>query len=110
MGYALAAFMLAYGLFEVPTGRWGDRYGSRGVLTRIVIWWSAVYRLDRRGHGTVDAGGRAVSVRRRRGGGLSQRGAGARPLVSASQRGMAQGLMLTAAQIGAAVAPPVASC
>ena len=27
-------------LFEIPTGRWGDRYGSRGVLTRIVIWWS----------------------------------------------------------------------
>ncbi len=22
------------------TGGWGDRYGSRGVLTRIVIWWS----------------------------------------------------------------------
>jgi len=38
LGYALAAFTLAYGLFEVPTGRWGDRFGSRGVLTRIVIW------------------------------------------------------------------------
>src|SRR5207237_1152825 len=25
---------------EVPTGRWGDRFGSRGVLTRIVLWWS----------------------------------------------------------------------
>jgi MFS family permease len=27
-------------LFEVPTGRLGDRFGSRGVLTRIVLWWS----------------------------------------------------------------------
>jgi ACS family glucarate transporter-like MFS transporter len=35
------AFTLAYGLFEVPTGRLGDRFGSRGVLTRIVLWWSA---------------------------------------------------------------------
>lgn len=40
-GLILGAFTIAYGLFEVVTGRWGDRYGSRGVLTRIVIWWSA---------------------------------------------------------------------
>ncbi|MFN0056682.1 MAG: MFS transporter [Planctomycetales bacterium] len=40
MGYLFGAFTIAYGLFEVPTGRWGDRYGSRGVLTRIVLWWS----------------------------------------------------------------------
>src|SRR5690242_16354346 len=32
MGVVFAAFTVAYGLFEVPTGRWGDRYGSRGVL------------------------------------------------------------------------------
>src|SRR5436190_571462 len=37
----LMAFTLAYGLFEIPTGSWGDRYGSRRVLTRIVLWWSA---------------------------------------------------------------------
>ncbi len=40
MGFVHAAFTLAYAVFEIPTGRWGDRYGSRGVLTRIVIWWS----------------------------------------------------------------------
>src|SRR6478609_6603407 len=41
MGFVFAAFTLSYGLFEIPTGRWGDRYGSRGVLARIVVWWSA---------------------------------------------------------------------
>src|SRR4029077_15137336 len=41
MGFVFGAFTIAYGLFEVVTGRWGDRYGSRGVLTRIVVWWSA---------------------------------------------------------------------
>jgi MFS family permease len=41
MGLVSMAFTLAYGLFEIPTGRWGDRYGSRRVLTRIVLWWSA---------------------------------------------------------------------
>ena len=40
MGLVFAAFTLAYAVFEIPTGRWGDRYGSRGVLTRIVLWWS----------------------------------------------------------------------
>src|SRR5437016_12759253 len=41
MGFIFGAFTVAYGLFEIPTGRWGDRFGSRGVLTRIVLWWSA---------------------------------------------------------------------
>lgn len=40
MSFVFGAFTIAYGLFEVPAGRWGDRYGSRGVLTRIVLWWS----------------------------------------------------------------------
>jgi sugar phosphate permease len=41
MGWVQSAFTIAYGLFEIPTGSWGDRYGSRGVLARIVLWWSA---------------------------------------------------------------------
>ena len=40
-GWVLGAFVLAYGLFEVPTGAMGDRSGQRGVLTRVVLWWSA---------------------------------------------------------------------
>ncbi len=39
-GWILGAFVLAYGLFEIPTGALGDRIGQRRVLTRIVIWWS----------------------------------------------------------------------
>lgn len=40
MGFVFSAFTLAYGLFEIPTGAWGDRIGTRKVLTRIVLWWS----------------------------------------------------------------------
>src|SRR5262249_38555042 len=40
-GLVGVAFQIAYGVFEPTTGHWGDRYGSRRVLTRIVIWWSA---------------------------------------------------------------------
>jgi MFS family permease len=39
-GWIIGAFVLAYGLFEVPTGAMGDRAGQRKVLTRIVLWWS----------------------------------------------------------------------
>jgi MFS family permease len=40
-GIVLSAFVLSYGLFEIPTGMMGDRSGQRAVLTRIVLWWSA---------------------------------------------------------------------
>jgi len=40
-GWVLGAFVLAYGIFEIPTGAMGDRVGQRRVLTRIVVWWSA---------------------------------------------------------------------
>jgi ACS family glucarate transporter-like MFS transporter len=41
MGLVFSAFTLAYALFEMPTGAWGDRVGTRRVLTRIVAWWSS---------------------------------------------------------------------
>lgn len=36
----LAAFQLAYALFEVPSGWLGDTRGPRQTLLRVVIWWS----------------------------------------------------------------------
>jgi MFS transporter, ACS family, glucarate transporter len=41
MGIVFSSFTATYALFEIPTGWWADRNGSRYVLTRIVIWWSA---------------------------------------------------------------------
>lgn len=40
-GWILGAFVLAYGIFEIPTGALGDRGGQRSVLMRVVLWWSA---------------------------------------------------------------------
>jgi MFS family permease len=40
MSFVFSAFTLAYAIFEIPTGWWGDRVGTRRVLTRIVTWWS----------------------------------------------------------------------
>ncbi len=41
MSWVFSAFGIAYALFEVPTAWWADRRGTRRVLTRIVLWWSA---------------------------------------------------------------------
>src|SRR5205085_3151064 len=39
-GWVLAAFALAYALFEIPSGALGDRIGPRAVFIRIVLMWS----------------------------------------------------------------------
>jgi MFS transporter, ACS family, glucarate transporter len=39
-GWVLAAFALAYAVFEIPSGLLGDRIGPRKVFIRIVLWWS----------------------------------------------------------------------
>ena len=39
-GWVLSAFVTCYALFEIPSGYLGDRLGPRGVLLRIVLWWS----------------------------------------------------------------------
>lgn len=40
MGLVFSVFTLAYSLFEMPLGYWGDRAGPRIVLTSVVIAWS----------------------------------------------------------------------
>jgi MFS family permease len=41
MGFVFSVFALSYGLFEVPMGWLGDRWGQRNTMTRIVACWSA---------------------------------------------------------------------
>jgi MFS family permease len=41
LGWVFSVFAIAYGIFEIPGGWMGDRFGPRIVLTRIVVWWSA---------------------------------------------------------------------
>lgn len=101
----LMAFTLAYGLFEVPTGRWGDLIGGRRVLTRISLWWSAFTALT----GACNGLWMMVTVRFLFGAGE----AGAFPNVarvlsrwfSDGERGRAQGIFVAASQAGGALAP-----
>jgi MFS family permease len=99
------AFALSYALFEIPTGRWGDRYGSRGVLTRIVIWWSVFTAM------TGASVGFAMLVVVRFLFGAGEAGAlpnGARVLrewFPDSSRARAQGIVTAAMLLGGAAAP-----
>jgi MFS family permease len=109
MSWIFNAFILSYCFFEVPTGNWGDRYGSRGVLTRVVLWWSAFTALT----GAVGMFWVLLVVRFLFGAGE----AGAIPnsaRISArwfppASRGSVQGYIITAALVGGAVANPVAA-
>src|SRR6187401_233487 len=40
MGILLGAWLIAYGLFQVPCGLIGDRLGARLLLTLLVVCWS----------------------------------------------------------------------
>jgi sugar phosphate permease len=107
--FVAMAFTLAYGIFEIPTGRWGDTIGARRILTRISLWWSLFTALTgactglwsllvvRFLFGAGEAGGYPNAARV-----LSR-------WIPDYERGRAQGLMLTAGQFGGVIAPTIAA-
>jgi MFS family permease len=109
MSYVLMAFTLAYGLFQVPTGHWGDRIGARAVLTRMAVCWSIFTALTAACTGLVSL----LVVRFLFGAGQ----AGALPNVArviarwfpAAERGRIQGLVQTAMVLGATASPVLAA-
>lgn len=104
-GWVLGAFILSYGLFEIPTGALGDRFGGRGVLTRIVLWWSVFTALT----GMTSAFVPLLIVRFLFGAGE----AGAYPNMAGvvsrwfatRERAVAQGFIWGASRAGGALAP-----
>jgi ACS family glucarate transporter-like MFS transporter len=107
-GFVLGAFTLAYGMFEVVTGHWGDRYGSRGVLTRIVVWWSVFTALT----GAAIGLGSLLVVRFLFGAGEAGALPNAARVVTRwfppEARGLARGVVITSTNIGGSLAPIVA--
>ena len=109
LSFVHMAFTLAYGIFEIPTGRWGDRIGARKVLVRITLCWSLFTALTGASFGLYSL----LIVRFLFGAGE----AGAYPNVARvlsrwfpdSERGRAQGFVMTAGQLGGVVAPTLAA-
>jgi MFS transporter, ACS family, glucarate transporter len=105
MSYVYSAFTLAYALFEIPTGAWGDRIGTRRVLTRIVVWWSSFTMLT----AAAVSYGWLLLIRFLFGAGE----AGAFPNVArtfsrwfpVAERGTAQGVFFAGAHLGGGLTP-----
>ncbi len=104
-GLVTGAFAIAYALFEIPGGYFGDRFGARAMLTRIVLWWSAFTTLT----GFASKLWPLMIIRFFFGAGE----AGAYPTAStsvfrwfpSSERGRAFGVILLSSQLGGAIAP-----
>jgi MFS family permease len=104
-GWVLSVFMISYGLFEIPSGILGDRYGHRRVLARVVLWWSAFTALT----GAVAGYGTLVATRFLFGAGE----AGAYPNMTGTigrwfpplERARAQGVIWSASRVGGALSP-----
>ena len=105
MSIIFSAFTATYAIFEIPTGWWGDRRGTRVVLTRIVTWWSCFTGLT----ASAWSFSSLAAVRALFGGGE----AGAWPNVArtlsrwfpARERGTAQGIFFMGAHLGGGVTP-----
>lgn len=109
MSWVYNAFILAYCLFEVPTGHWGDRFGSRGVIARIVLWWSAFTALT----GVAVGLWSLVAMRFLFGAGEAGAFPNAARVVTrwfpAGERGRARAAITTTSLLGGAIAPPLAA-
>ena len=107
MGYVFSAFTFAYALFEVPSGWLADRFGARSMLTRIVVWWSALTAAT----GLAGGFGSLLAVRLLFGMGE----AGALPSTAraftrwlpARERGRAFGFTIMAGALGGAMTQPI---
>lgn len=109
MSYVFSAFAIAYASFEIPSAWWGQRVGTRRVLTRIVAWWSTFTMAT----GTVTSYQMMLVVRFLFGIGE----AGAWPNVARTfsrwipfaERGRAQGVFFAGAFLAGGLTPAVVS-
>jgi MFS family permease len=105
MSWVFSAFAVAYAAFEIPTAWWADRRGTRHVLTRIVLWWSAFTMLTAAAFSFVSL----LMIRFLFGGGE----AGAWPSaartfsrwVPRTERGRIQGIFFAGAHLAGGVTP-----
>jgi sugar phosphate permease len=107
MGYIFSAFTFAYALFEIPSGWFGDYFGTRKALTRIVLWWSTFTMLT-----ATTVGFKSLFlVRLLFGAGEAGAIPNSASTVSrwfpAAQRGRAMGGVCIGHAVGAAATPPI---
>lgn len=104
-GWVLGIFAISYGIFEIPTGVMGDKFGPRKILARIVIWWSVFTAL------TGFASSYVMLLVTRFLFGIGEAGAYPNSSIAISkwfpveERARAQSIIWTASRVGGALSP-----
>jgi sugar phosphate permease len=115
MGYLFAAWLLAYGLFQVPGGLVGDWLGARHLLTLLVLSWSLLLGAVAL-TGGVPAGGLLPLVLLLvlrflfgafQAGGFPGLARVIADWIPTPQRGFAQGTVWTCSRLGGFLGPPL---
>jgi len=105
LGYAFAAFSLAYALVEVPSGWLGDKIGPRKVLIRIALFWIAFTALTGLAWGLISLVVFRFFFGTGEAGAFPNIGRASREWFPFRERGFAQGMVWLSARWGGAVAP-----
>lgn len=104
-GWILAAFTISYGLFEIPTGLWGDRFGEKRVITRIVLGWSFFTALTGMAMGFVSLFTTRFLFGAAEAGAYPNTAIAIRKWFSVEQRARAQAVIWMASRVGGAITP-----
>lgn len=114
MGKVFSAFILAYGLFQVPGGWLGDRFGPRLVLAGAVLWWSAFTSLTAMVHifpSAIPVVWALAAIRFAMGAGEAAAWPNFNRTIAnwipQKERGIAASIPLTGGGFGAALTPPL---
>ena len=104
-GWILTVFTISYGLLEIPSGLWGDKFGEKKVITRIVLLWSGFTMLT----GAVSGFASLLVVRFLFGAGEAgaypNSAIAVRKWFPVEERGRAQSFIWMASRIGGAITP-----
>ncbi|MBX2901431.1 MAG: MFS transporter [Cyclobacteriaceae bacterium] len=104
-GWILAAFTISYGLFEIPTGMWGDRLGEKKILARVVVWWSLFTTLTGLAGGFVSLFVIRFMFGAGEAGAYPNTAIAVRKWFTVAERGRAQAIIWMASRIGGAITP-----
>ncbi len=104
-GWILAAFTISYGLLEIPSGLWGDRFGEKKVIIRIVLLWSAFTALTGLAGGFMSLFFIRFLFGAGEAGAYPNTAIAIRKWFPSEERGRAQAFIWMASRIGGAIAP-----
>lgn len=105
MGWVLFCYQIAYALFQIPGGWFGDKVGPRLAMAGVVVWWSTFTALTAFSWGATSMAICLFLI------GMGE--AGAFPIANRalsrwmlpSERGLAQGATHAGSRFGGAVTP-----